>query len=61
MQDKALQNIKPPCYLDATEKDWAASIDHHDFILLINFLHLISWNETQTLVNELANTNPRNH
>ena len=48
-----LPNIKPPLYLDATEFGWAQSLPQFDFILLVNLLHLISWNETETLTNEL--------
>ena len=48
-----LPNVKPPMYLDATETGWAKSLPQFDFILLVNLLHLISWNETETLINEL--------
>ena len=48
-----LPNIKTPMYLDATEAGWAQSLPQFDFILLVNLLHLISWNETETLINEL--------
>ena len=48
-----LSNIKPPIYLDATETGWAKSLPQSDFILLVNLLHLISWNETETLINEI--------
>ena len=48
-----LPNIKPPLYLDATETGWAKCLPQFDFILLVNLLHLISWNETKTLINEL--------
>ena len=48
-----LPNIKTPQYLDATETGWAKSLPQFDFILLVNLLHLISWNETKTLINEL--------
>ena len=41
-----LPNVKPPMYLDATETGWAKSLPQFDFILLVNLLHLISWNET---------------
>ena len=49
-----LSNIKPPLYLDATETGWSKSIPQSDFILLVNLLHLISWNETEILINELS-------
>lgn len=55
MKDNDLPNIKPPQHLDATEIGWAATIGQHDFILLVNLLHLISWNETETLVEEMSN------
>ena len=48
-----LPNIKTPRYLDATETGWANSLPRFDFILLVNLLHLISWNETETLINEI--------
>ena len=48
-----LPNVTPPMYLDATETGWAKSLPQFDFILLVNLLHLISWNETETLINEL--------
>ena len=49
-----LSNVKPPLYLDATENGWAKSLPHFDFILLVNLLHLISWNETEILITELS-------
>lgn len=54
MQDQTLTNIKFPCYLDATEKGWASNLPGQNFILLVNLLHLISWSETETLVNEIS-------
>ena len=54
IKNENLQNIKSPLYLDATETGWADNIPQHDFILLINLLHLISWNETKTLISELS-------
>ena len=48
-----LLNIKQPLYLDATETGWAESLPQSDFILLVNLLHLISWNETENLISEL--------
>ena len=56
MEDKALPNIKPPYHLDATEMGWATTLAQHDFILLVNLLHLISWNETEILIDELSNS-----
>ena len=49
-----LLNIKPPLYLDATEIGWSESLPPFDFILLVNLLHLISRNETETLIGELS-------
>jgi hypothetical protein len=41
-------------YLDATETGWAKSLPKSNFILLVNLLHLISWDETETLISELS-------
>ena len=49
-----LSNIKPPLYLDATEMGWSESLPQSDLILLVNLLHLISWDETEILINELS-------
>ena len=49
-----LSNIKPPLYLDATEIGWSKSLPQSDFILLVNLLHLVSWNETEILISELS-------
>ena len=54
VQGEKLPNIKPPLHLDATETGWAESLSKSDFILLVNLLHLISWNETETLISELS-------
>ena len=51
---KNLSNIKPPLYLDATETGWSKGLSQYDFILLVNLLHLISWNETEILISELS-------
>ena len=55
-----LSNIKPPLYLDATETGWAQNLPQFNFILLVNLLHLISWNETETLFNELPKVLKKN-
>ena len=60
IKNENLQNIKSPVYLDATETGWAKNIPHYDFILLVNLLHLISWNETKTLLSELSKALKRN-
>ena len=49
-----LLNIRPPLYLDATETGWSERLPPSDFILLVNLLHLISWNEAKTLIGELS-------
>ena len=49
-----LLNIRPPLYLDATETGWSKSLPPSDLILLVNLLHLISWNETETLIGEIS-------
>ena len=54
IKSENLSNIKPPVYLDATETGWAKSLPQSDFILLVNLLHLISWNETEILISELS-------
>ena len=54
IKNENLQNIKSPLYLDATASGWAKNIPRYDFILLVNLLHLISWNETKTLICELS-------
>ena len=54
IEGENLQNIKPPLYLDATETGWAKSLAQSDFILLVNLLHLISWDETEILIIEIS-------
>ena len=54
VESENLLNIKPPIYLDATETGWAKSLPKSNFILLVNLLHLISWDETETLIDELS-------
>ena len=54
VEKENLLNIKTPIHLDATEPGWAESLPQYDFIFLINLLHLISWNETKTLISELS-------
>ena len=49
-----LLNIRPPLYLEATETGWSERLPPSDFILLVNLLHLISWNEAKTLIGELS-------
>ena len=54
IEDNNLSNIRAPFYLDATEIGWAEGTDQSDFILLINLLHLISWREAETLIDEIS-------
>lgn len=54
IKNENLLNIKPPLYLDATETGWSKTVRQSDFILLVNLLHLISLNETETLIGELS-------
>ena len=60
IEEENLLNIKPPIHLDATEPGWAESLPQYDFILLVNLLHLISWNETKTLISELSKSLKKN-
>ena len=55
-----LLNIRPPLYLDATETGWSERLPPSDFILLVNLLHLISWNEAKTLIGELSKALQKN-
>ena len=60
VEKENLLNIKTPIHLDATEPGWAESLPQYDFIFLINLLHLISWNETKTLMSELSKSLKKN-
>ena len=60
VEKENLLNIKTPIHLDATEPGWAESLPQYDFILLVNLLHLISWNETKTLIGELSKSLKKN-
>ena len=51
-KDNIHRNIKPARYLDATQVGWSLNYPNQNFILLINLLHLISWEKTKTLINE---------
>ncbi|WP_375174544.1 DUF938 domain-containing protein [Pseudooceanicola sp.] len=50
----ALPNIRPAVMLDATRPGWSATHGAKDLILLVNLLHLISADETATLIAEAA-------
>ena len=52
MSENMNQNIKPPCYLDATKVGWSLKHPKQNFILVINLLHLISLNQTKILLSE---------
>ena len=52
--DNNLNNLKPPCLLDATMEDWSEEHRDQALILLINLLHLISIKETKVLVKEIS-------
>ncbi len=52
--DHHLINLKPPCLLDATKEGWAVDYHGQDLILLVNLLHLISFEETKILVKEVS-------
>ena len=52
--DHHLTNLKPPCLLDASKEGWAVDYHGQDLILLVNLLHLISFEETKILVKEVS-------
>ena len=52
MSENMNQNIKPPCYLDATKVGWSVKHPKQNFILVIKLLHLISLNQTKILLSE---------
>ena len=60
IEEENLPNIKAPIHLDATEPRWAESLPQYDFVLLVNLLHLISWNETKILIGELSKSLKKN-
>ena len=49
-----LPNVTPVAELDATISGWHQRFYGRDLIVLINLIHLISWQETRTLVSEVA-------
>ncbi len=49
-----LDNLRPAIDLDATTAGWAAAHGGQDVILVVNLLHLVSWNEAQILIKEAA-------
>jgi hypothetical protein len=53
-------NIANSVELDATAAGWHKKYGERDLIVLINLTHLISWQETQTILTEAAKAlNPR--
>ncbi|WP_027258232.1 DUF938 domain-containing protein [Leisingera aquimarina] len=52
--EAGLANIAPPVLLDATAPGWGAEHPGQDLIVLVNLLHLISEEETKTLIAEAA-------
>ena len=49
-----LPNVAEAVALDATAPDWHAKFSDQNLIVLINLVHLISWQETQVLIAEAA-------
>jgi SAM-dependent methyltransferase len=52
--DAAQSNIRPALRLNATAPGWSVSHNAYDLIIVSNLLHLISWPETQVLLDETA-------
>ncbi len=50
----ALANVSKAAHLDATTEGWHKQFAELDLVVLINLLHLISWDETKTLLTEVA-------
>ena len=53
LSDNVIENINPPCHLDATKDGWSSKYPNQNFILIINLLHLITLKETKTLLSEV--------
>lgn len=51
-----IKNITHPFLLNATQTGWSAGVTPKDLISLTNLLHLVSENETETLISEAAKT-----
>ncbi|NVO54300.1 DUF938 domain-containing protein [Rhodobacteraceae bacterium B1Z28] len=49
-----LPNIARAAELDATSGGWHSQFAPLDLVVLVNLLHLVSWDETETLVSEVA-------
>ena len=52
--DENLVNLRPPCFLDATEIGWSTSHHGYNFLLVINLMHLISHKEAVILIDEIS-------
>ncbi|WP_171362424.1 DUF938 domain-containing protein [Ruegeria atlantica] len=49
-----LPNVAPVAELDAATSGWHRRFYGQDLIVLINLIHLISWQETKTIISEVA-------
>ncbi|WP_174235128.1 DUF938 domain-containing protein [Ruegeria sp. EL01] len=49
-----LPNVAAAADLNATSAGWHSRVSQKDLIILVNLLHLVSWQETKTLVTEVA-------
>ncbi|MCA0905421.1 class I SAM-dependent methyltransferase [Ruegeria marisrubri] len=49
-----LPNVAPVAELDAATSGWHRRFYGQDLIVLINLIHLISWQETRTIISEVA-------
>ncbi|WP_171620526.1 MULTISPECIES: DUF938 domain-containing protein [unclassified Ruegeria] len=49
-----LPNVETAEELDATASGWHARFPERNMIVLVNLIHLISWQETRTLITEAA-------
>jgi len=52
--EAALENFLRPIILDATGVGWSSTQQPYDVIILVNLLHLISVDETESLIAEAA-------
>jgi hypothetical protein len=50
----ALPNVAGAEHLDATNSGWHTRFPSQDLIVLINLIHLISWQDTRTIFAEIA-------
>ena len=54
INEKKLDNVKPPILLDATETGWSKVNNQYDLIFLSNLLHLVSREEAEILIIEIS-------